>query len=74
MLAVGLRMYLDAFWELSTCRGPMGGPIPWTAIDAYCRRLEIDGDHFATMVCHIRAMDTAMLEREEAKRPKPTEG
>lgn len=70
-LSVGLGLYYEAFSELETCRGDWGGPIPWTAIDAYCRRMEITGDQFSNMVAHIRAMDRAISEwRAEQKQNK----
>lgn len=36
-LKPGLEFYIEAFWELHTCRsiGMDVGPIPWTAVQTY---------------------------------------
>jgi len=67
----GGREILDAFFELSTDRqlGFSEGPIPFTALDAYARRIGIDGlDEFMQLRRLIRALD-----REYLKRPKAAE-
>ena len=60
----GLDWYLAAFWDLTHDRqmGAMGGAggIPWTAIDRYADRHEIDDfDQFKTV---IKALDGVYLE------------
>lgn len=54
----------EAFWELSSCRSSgMGvGPIPWTAIDAFCQSRAItDQDELRSFTQLIRAMDGAYI-------------
>lgn len=55
--------------ELHTCRGGLGcdGPIPWTAVDAYCNRYGLRGDRADDMLYYIRAMDDAWLEHNRKK-------
>lgn len=69
-----LVCYSEAFADLSTDRplGAMGGagPIPWSAIDRYAARHEIDDlDEFDRFRRMIRAQDRAYLDHvaEEAK-------
>jgi len=38
------------------------GPIPWTAVDAYGRRLELTGDAFDRFAALLAAMDRAYLD------------
>lgn len=70
-----LALYSEAYSDLSTDRplGALGGagPIPWSAIDRYATRHEIDDpDAFDRLRRMIRAQDRAYLEHmaEEAKR------
>ena len=61
-LLQGLDFFYNAFGQLSTCR-PVGmglGSIPWTAIDRYAERNDVeDFDEFLYMV---RKMDDAYIE------------
>jgi hypothetical protein len=66
----GLDFYLDAFWELSSCRP--GGfdlqPIPFTAIAEYSRIYELgDIDEFAYL---IRRLDNLYLSLYRAESDK----
>ncbi len=75
----GDQFYMQAFFELSTCRNysAMGDmlPIPWTAIVHYGNLHGLKGlmlDHFCTCV---RAMDNAYMDwrresQEKAKRAR----
>lgn len=57
----GLRFYIDAFYELSSCR-PFGltlGPIPFTAILEYSK-IFYDGD-FEEFLYLMRLMDREYL-------------
>lgn len=45
----------------------MGGPIPWTAIVQYAQWAGWTGELFDDAVFYIRALDSVVLEREEAK-------
>ena len=72
MFGLHLMFYWDAFWELSTDRSEMG-PIPFTAIDCFCKRHKIfDSDEFDSFCYFIRGLDSEYMgikQREtEAKR------
>lgn len=65
----GLELYLNAFWDLNSCRqiGMDVGPIPWTAIQKYAIMLfdspvEIEEFHII-----IRAMDNKLAEVRDAR-------
>jgi hypothetical protein len=45
------------------------GPIPFSAIDRYGERYGLDGEDFAYFVRMIRAMDQAVLGRDETPKP-----
>lgn len=51
----------EAYMACDTCRsiGMVAGPIPWTAVDAYARRLRFDPDGFELLWCIIHRADTA---------------
>lgn len=54
-----MELYLNAFMDLNTCR-PSGfgvAPIPWTATDAYCARMNLPNEQWEDMLYHIRALD-----------------
>lgn len=58
---MGLDTFFNAFMDLNTCR-PTGfgvAPIPWTAIDAYCSRMELGQEQWEDMLYHLRALDAA---------------
>jgi len=58
-----LGLFYDAFMELSTCR-PIGmdqGQIPWTAINDYCRMVDISENQADDMYYYIRMMDEVYL-------------
>lgn len=65
-------LYWDAFRDLATCRqiGMAPGPIPWTAILAYCNEHGIHGEIREEMFTLIRALDDAYLDHvaKEQKR------
>lgn len=66
----GNEWYLEAFWELSTDRdaGMALGPIPFSAINQYGKRLALDAEEFDTFRIMIRALDGAYLDHAEARR------
>jgi len=70
-LRFGLELFYTAFFELSSCRtiGMSDGPIPWLAIDEYCKRNEIGGEQRDALFHHTRAMDIAYL-KHQAKQSK----
>lgn len=58
-----LRVFWNAFFALQSCRaiGMTPGPIPWTAIEAYCDRYELHGEAREDMHQLLRAMDSEYL-------------
>ncbi|WP_312795546.1 hypothetical protein [Tianweitania sp.] len=71
-LLPGGHQILAAFFELSTDRqlSFSEGPIPFTAIDAYARRMGIDGlDEFMQLRRLIRTLDASYLKRPKAADP-----
>jgi len=68
-LFMGLELYWDAFWDLSTCRpaGMGAGPIPWSVIRDYAVTFELDQDQEEELYHHIRVMDNAFLEHHAKK-------
>lgn len=69
-LSPGLELYRTAFFELSSCRsfGMAVGPIPWTAINQYCRFKEFDKDQEEIAHYLIGRMDSFYLEFLSKKR------
>lgn len=68
---VGLELYYEAFWNLSTHRAGMGdGPIMWLAVEQYADRLELDEVQRGDLHHHIQALDEAFFEHREKNRPK----
>lgn len=66
-----IRLF-EAFEQLSTCRQlGMGaiGPIPWSAIDQYAVRMEIQDDELAyeSFVWIIQSLDDLYLKRKGAE-------
>jgi hypothetical protein len=61
---------LQAWGDLSTCRqiGMAVGPIPWTAIVAWCDRRGLDPDAAELVTRVIRVLDVQRAEAETAKR------
>lgn len=74
VLSLGLALYYNAFNDLSSCRvsGMSLGPIPWTAIRAYCDEHGIVDDQREDMFFHIGELDGVFLtESEKKNRKKP---
>lgn len=67
-IPLGLGMFYQAFQELSSERTE--GPIPGTAIRAYCRDEEIDGELADDLFYHVRNLDNALLEYTRKKTEK----
>jgi hypothetical protein len=84
----GEKFYLQAFWDLSSCRsiGMSLGPIPWTAAWEYGKEAGLDEELLPAFWYFLRVMDSAYLDwqdqeakkRREANTPKtgrrPKEG
>lgn len=73
-LMFGLDIFVQAFWDLSTCR-QMGmglGPIPWISIQEYCIMLQCSEDFTKDLHYHIRRIDQAYLNwASESNKEKP---
>lgn len=72
-LMPGLELYLNAFWELHTCRqiGFGVGPIPWTAVRHYGNMLDLDELEFSEFSYLIKQLDSAYLQwRNEQDKTK----
>jgi hypothetical protein len=65
----------EAFGELSTDRqiGFGAGPIPWSAIDRYAGRHQIESDAYDRFRRLIRACDQVYLKHVTAQREKETQ-
>ena len=65
-LTNGLQFYLEAFRSLRSDRqiGMGIGPIPWSAIERYATRHNLDNDELETFERHMRAMENALFEQE----------
>lgn len=59
----GLELYYEAFTELSSSRnsGMSIGAIPWTAIDRWAERYEIEEDDFERLAIYIRMLDAEFI-------------
>jgi len=68
-LEMGLELYWEAFWDLSTCRavGMGAGPIPWLAIRDYGLTFGLDEDQQEDLVYLVRMMDNAYLTHQSEK-------
>ena len=66
---------MEAFWELSSCR-ELGfgvvGPIPWSAIDMFAKREQLEEEDFEDLAVVLRAMDEEFLRIQNSKTPKKT--
>jgi hypothetical protein len=52
-----MAFYLNAFFQLSTCRRDSKSPIPWDAIDTYATRYRVTGQDYAVFLKTIRKME-----------------
>lgn len=66
---LGLEIYFQAFWELTTCRGGGMGliPISWMTIIEYAQLHELDDEQTDDLLYFVRAMDKAYMEHHAAK-------
>lgn len=67
-IPLGLGFFYKAFQELSSER--MEGPIPGSAIRAFCRDEGVTGELIDDVMYHTRNLDNALLEyrRKKAER------
>ena len=70
-LHLGLELYYNAFWELSTCRstGWGLGPIPWLAMREYALVYELTEDQEEDLYYFIREMDNAYVAYHNKDKP-----
>jgi len=68
-LGFGLLFFYQAFLDLVDCRqmGMALGPIPWTAVNDYCARYEIEGEQAEILHYHVKHLDAAFLEAKNRK-------
>lgn len=68
-LKQGLRLYLDAFFDLDTERSPTMGltSIPWSKIKTYGEFWKFDREQMEDLFYFIRRMDDAHLARLKEK-------
>ena len=73
-LGLGLELFYNAFNDLTPCRaiGFGEGPIPWLAIDDYCRRQGITGVQREDLLYHVQQLDTVYLEYRAKQVSKQT--
>jgi hypothetical protein len=71
-LRLGLGIFFSGFLDLSNCRssGMVEGPIPWTAIQAYCDWMGLDDETAADMHFHISNLDAARSKYHRSKEDK----
>jgi hypothetical protein len=63
VLTEGLRLYLNAFFDLDTERvnGMSIGRIPMSAVRQYAAEFGFDEEQYYALTCHIKAMDAAYI-------------
>lgn len=68
-LHMGLGLYYNAYWELTSCRasGWGIGPIPWSAILEYARFFEFSEEQEEDLLYYVRMMDNAYLDYKRSK-------
>lgn len=70
-LRLGLELYLQAFYDLNTCRPSGWGlmPIPWTATREYAEAFDYDEEQTERLFHHIPVMDAAFREYHSKRKP-----
>jgi hypothetical protein len=69
-LMLGLELYFDAFFDLSTCRS-MGfsmGPIPWSAMRDYALAFEFSEEQAEDLFHYVRVMDIEYMKHHAPKK------
>lgn len=66
---LGLGLYYDAFWDLSSSRsfGLAAGPISWTVIVDYARAYGLDEVQTDDLIYYVREMDNVWLDHHKPK-------
>ena len=69
-LLPGLGLYYGGFMDLVSSR-PIGvsgpGPIPWTAVEAYCRALDLDEEQADDMHYFVTKLDAEWLRHQQER-------
>lgn len=68
--------YMDAYWQLHTCRafGMSAGPIPWRDIVAFAMHRNYDPERTDALVTVVRAMDDVFLDYQEQRSKEAEKG
>ncbi|QDB70593.1 tail chaperonin [Pseudomonas phage RSP] len=68
-MEAGDFFYLQAFWDLCSCRDLSGGfgPIPWTAIERYAEVYRLAFDVKLAFIRILRELDRAYLDHKQAE-------
>lgn len=71
-LRLGLELYLEAFYDLNSCRQSGWGlsPIPWTAMRDYAEAFDFDEDQAESLFHHVPVLDQAFRKYHEERKPK----
>lgn len=71
-LPLGTELYLEAFWDLDSCRGVGLGltAIPWSAVMDYAQAYELDAEQTEDLVYFVRVLDTAYLQHQRSRQGK----
>ena len=69
-LQLGLDLYFDAFFDLSTCR-PIGmgmGPIPWSVIRDYAETFRLSEEQTDDLSYYVRVLDVEYMKHQAPKK------
>lgn len=68
-LEEGLDYYLDIYLDLCSDKsvGFGEGPIPWSAMDRYARRYNIEDEEFDRLVYIIKYVDSELMQYRQKK-------
>lgn len=72
----GLELFLQAFMELTSCRG-LGygaiGPIPWIALQTYCDVHDLRGEQREDLFYFVQRMDKSYMDWQTKKSKEAAE-
>lgn len=72
-LLPGLALYLEAFWDLHTCRqiGMSLGPIPWTSVNIWATMNLTSEDSIKDLHYFVRKLDSEFLRWSQSNKESP---
>lgn len=70
-LSPGAQQYWAAVQDLLSCRDGMGGRVPWTAVDAYARRMGMGDDELADLLHYVRVAEDVIDKHADKARSEP---